>query len=99
MSHVAEGAEHNGWHSESAAHFRNMAGTRFVFRNLGDRLGTLETWLDTLQRQFEERLPEAKPRAKRGWKAIVGTFADDPLYEEAMRLGRTWRETQFDEAE
>lgn len=38
----------------------------------------------------------ATPKPKRGWKAIVGTFADDPLYDEAMRLGREWRENQFD---
>ncbi len=62
-----------------------------------ERLQTLETRLDLLQRQLEERLPVALSKPKRGWKAIVGTFADDPLYDEAMRLGREWRETQFDE--
>ncbi len=66
---------------------------------LEERLVTLETRLNTLQRQFEERLPETKPNVKRGWEAIVGTFADDPLYDEAMRMGREWRERQFDEAE
>lgn len=64
-----------------------------------DRLVTLETRLDALQRQFEEQqLPEDAGKAKRGWKAIVGTFANDPLYDEAMRLGREWRENQVDEA-
>ena len=63
-----------------------------------ERLNSLEMRLTDLQRQFEERLPSATtPKPKRGWKAIVGTFEDDPLYEEAMRLGRQWRETQFDE--
>ena len=63
-----------------------------------ERLINLETRFDTLQREFEQRLlPPPKP--KRGWKAIVGTFADDPLYEEAMRVGREWRENQFDEAD
>ena len=38
----------------------------------------------------------ATPKTKRGWKAIAGTFADDPLYDEAMQLGREWRENQFD---
>jgi hypothetical protein len=28
------------------------------------------------------------------WERIFGTFADDPIYEEAMRLGREYRESQ-----
>lgn len=27
------------------------------------------------------------------WKRISGIFADDPAFEEAMRLGREWRES------
>lgn len=64
-----------------------------------ERLMTLETRLDTLQRLIEERLPQHPAKEKRGWQAIVGTFADDPLYEEAMRLGREWRESQPDETD
>ena len=60
-----------------------------------ERLEALETRLDLLQRQVEERTPSTPPQAKRGWKAIVGTFADDPLYQEAMRRGREWRESQL----
>lgn len=67
--------------------------------SMEERLATLEMRLDTLQRQLEERLPETKPRARCGWKAIVGTFAEDPLYDEAMQLGREWREKQIVEAE
>lgn len=66
---------------------------------LEERLNTLETRLDTLQRQFEERLAQSPKKEKRGWQAIVGTFTDDSLYEEAMRLGREWRESQCDESE
>jgi hypothetical protein len=64
---------------------------------LEERLMTLETRLDALQRLIEERLPQNPTQEKRGWQAIVGTFADDPLYEEAMRLGRQWRESQHDD--
>ena len=60
------------------------------------RLQTLEAHLANLQRQIDERLPAMTRKTERGWKAIVGTFADDPLYDEAMRLGREWRESQFD---
>ncbi|HLK58086.1 MAG TPA: hypothetical protein VKU00_16070 [Chthonomonadaceae bacterium] len=66
---------------------------------LEERLTILETRLDTLQRLFEEQIAHPPKKEKRGWQAIVGTFADDPLYEEAMRLGRAWREAQVDEVE
>jgi hypothetical protein len=32
--------------------------------------------------------------AKRGWRAQVGAFGDDPLYPEIVRLGRAWRDAQ-----
>lgn len=66
---------------------------------LEDRLHTLEARFDTLQRQFEERFTQTPTREKRGWQAIVGTFEDDPIYDDAMRLGREWRESQVDKAE
>ena len=28
------------------------------------------------------------------WERIAGTFAHDPIYEEAMKLGRKYRESQ-----
>ncbi len=27
------------------------------------------------------------------WESILGTFAEDPVYDEAMRLGREYRES------
>jgi hypothetical protein len=27
------------------------------------------------------------------WDKVAGSFADDAIYEEAMRLGREWRES------
>lgn len=64
-----------------------------------ERLLTLETRLDSLQHQFDARLIQTPPKPRRGWKAVIGTFADDPLYDEAMRRGREWRENQHDETE
>ena len=55
------------------------------------RLAKMEMQLDSLQRLVEQRLAPEKREQKKGWQAIVGTFADDPLYDEAMRLGREWR--------
>ena len=68
-------------------------------RALEERVRTLETRLDALQRLIDECLPQSPKKEKRGWQAIVGTFANDPLYEEAMRLGREWREAQRDETD
>jgi len=67
--------------------------------NLEERVTTLETRLDSLQRLLDDRAPQPRtaPKEKRGWQAIVGTFADDPLYEEARRLGWEWRESQYDQ--
>lgn len=65
-----------------------------------ERLTTLETRLDLLQRLLDDRAPrQTATKQKRGWQAIVGTFADDALYEEAMRLGREWRESQHEQPE
>ena len=66
---------------------------------LEDRLATLETRFDRLQHLFDARFTQHPIQEKRGWQAIVGTFADDPIYDEAMRLGREWRESQVDESE
>ena len=71
-----------------------------TIETIEERLATLETRLDALQGQALDCLPLIAPtKPKRGWKAIVGTFADAPLYDEAMRLGREWRENQFDETD
>ena len=34
-----------------------------------------------------------QPAKQEGWKKIVGAFAGDPAFLEAMRLGRQWRES------
>lgn len=44
----------------------------------------------------------ARPKSRAGsstsdtpwWEKIRGTFKDDPIYDEAMRPGRAWRESQ-----
>lgn len=52
------------------------------------------TELEERIREMEARLrtPNASPPAqKRGWRAFVGVFADNPRFEEAARFGREWR--------
>lgn len=63
--------------------------------NLEERLKMLEARLDMLQLMREKRLaPTGSKAQKRGYQAVAGTFADDPLYDDAMRRGREWRESQ-----
>ncbi|MGN6367312.1 MAG: hypothetical protein ACTHN5_03535 [Phycisphaerae bacterium] len=54
--------------------------------------------------QFEKRLAalEAEVASLKSsskskpqwWNKIAGVFADDPAFDEAMRLGRKWRESE-----
>lgn len=53
------------------------------------RVAVLEAKVEQLQRKLEAVVPDAKP----WWEHIVGAFADDPHFEEAMRLGREYRES------
>jgi hypothetical protein len=58
--------------------------------SLEERVAALESEVARLR----ERLAEEKPPAVvPWWEQIYGTFADSPEYEEAMRLGRDYRES------
>jgi hypothetical protein len=56
---------------------------------LESRVAILEEKVTQLQRKLEAASPEAKP----WWQNMVGAFADDRAFEEAMRLGREYRES------
>jgi hypothetical protein len=51
------------------------------------RLATLEA--EVLRLKTEVRLNKTKP----WWEDILGQFADDPIYDEAMQLGQACRES------
>jgi hypothetical protein len=53
------------------------------------RVAALEAEVAHLKHQLEAVAKPARP----WWQEIYGTFANDPLYEEAMRLGREYRES------
>src|SRR5262245_6732265 len=53
------------------------------------RVAALEAEVAQLKSQLEAVVTPGKP----WWQEIYGTFANDPLYEEAMRLGREYRES------
>ncbi len=58
-----------------------MAPTR-----LEERVAALEQELARLKRELQE-----SRAAKPWWERIAGTFQADPVYEEAMELGREYR--------
>lgn len=58
-------------------------------RALETRVATLEAKVEQLQREQTAATTTAKP----WWEHVVGAFADDPAFEEAMRLGREYRES------
>ena len=58
-------------------------------QTLEDRIALIEAELETLKRKLENK-EVTKPR---GWRSVVGVFANDPEFEEAMRLGREYRES------
>lgn len=54
------------------------------------RITLLERELEALKSKFEK----IEKEKKLWWEQRIGTFADDPAHEEAMRLGREWRQSQ-----
>lgn len=57
---------------------------------LEERVEALELELKELRQHWEID----KPDEPRGWQKIVGVFADNPEFEEAVLAGRKWREDQ-----
>ena len=57
---------------------------------LENRISVLEKEVAFLKQKIEK---DEKPKEP-WWKQIAGTFADDPIYDEAMRLGREYRLSQ-----
>ena len=57
-------------------------------QSLGKGVAALEEEVSRLK-----ALLERKKDDKPWWEKIAGTFANDPLYDEAMRLGREYRES------
>jgi hypothetical protein len=56
---------------------------------LARRLATLEAEVARLRAQVEGQRPSKQP----WWEQIAGRFANDPIYDEAMRLGRDYRDS------
>ena len=56
---------------------------------------TIEQRLSELEKEVAELKAEVrKEPGKEDWRSTVGWAKDDPTYEEAMKLGRAWRNRQ-----
>ena len=58
--------------------------------SLSERVARLEEQVSRLSEQVSGA---ARPQEAVWWKKVVGVFQDDPEFEEAMRLGRAYRES------
>ncbi len=58
------------------------------------RLATLEEEMAQIKRLLS--MKEESPRNP-WWEKIAGSFADDPDFDEAERLGREWRKSAQDD--
>ena len=67
---------------------------------LEERVAAVETRLEQLEKAEEANKPDKANEADKSdevipwWKKIVGIHADTPGFDEALRLGREWRESQ-----
>ena len=57
------------------------------------KMKEMEVEIASLKKKVQ-RLEEIEGLDIPWWKKIAGTFADDPMYDEAMRLGREYRLAQ-----
>ena len=57
---------------------------------LEERVAALEDKIKEMEQQETDKPTDAP----RGWQRFVGAFQDDPGFEEAVRLGREWRESE-----
>lgn len=58
--------------------------------SLEERVAALETDVARLKRERRRALVASSP----WWEQRFGAFRDDPMYEEAMRLGAEYRRSQ-----
>jgi hypothetical protein len=54
---------------------------------LEERVALLEAEVTRLKHKVDQNIPV------KWWEQIAGTFADNPAYDEAMQLGREYRDS------
>ena len=58
-------------------------------RDLRERMAKMEQHVAALT-----LVSSSSGAAANGWRGLIGTFADDPMYDEVVRLGRAYRESE-----
>ena len=61
-------------------------------KSLEKRIAAMEVEVQALKRQLSNRAPD-RP-STRSWLDDAGRFKDDPVFDEIVRLGREYRESQ-----
>lgn len=62
-------------------------------KQLEERVAFLEAEVARLKDVLENGSSD-QPLTSPWWEKIAGTFADEPMYDEAMKLGREYRDAQ-----
>ena len=58
------------------------------------RISEIESEFSARLAKLEEQVSRLSPQPETAWwKKIVGVYKDDPEFDEAMRLGREYRES------
>ena len=57
---------------------------------LESRVENLESKIQEMEERLAQQLGNSTPK-KRGWRWFVGIDANNPHFEEAVRLGQEWR--------
>jgi hypothetical protein len=54
---------------------------------------TLKARIESLEQELAKLKSKVERQSEPWWEQIAGSFANDPLHEQAMRLGREYRES------
>jgi cell division protein FtsB len=61
---------------------------------LEDRVTELERQVSDLKDEVRKTKRAPKQLDKNAWRSTIGSFKDDPIYDDVVRLGRAWRKRQ-----
>ena len=64
--------------------------TKAPIEILEERIARLEDKISEVEERLVNASQNAVPR-KRGWSSIIGVFADSPDFDQAIQIGREWR--------
>jgi hypothetical protein len=72
-----------------------LKGLTMTTQQLEARLATLEQEMAQVKQMLAP--VELSPPIQPWWEKVAGSFADDPDFDEAERLGREWRKSAQDD--